>query len=363
MSDIIIIGGGVLGLLSARELAASGARVTLLERGETGRESSWAGGGIVSPLYPWRYAEAVSALAGWSQQHYPGLAGELIADTGIDPEFYPCGLLILAADEQDTALAWAMAHQRRLHIIDRREVRALEPAMADPAESAIWMPGIANLRNPRLAESLHADLRRRGVRLETRTEVTGLVSRAGRIERVTTSRGDFQADNVVLCAGAWTAQLLQDLAPAPAIEPVRGQMLLFRTAPNSIRRMVLEDSRYVIPRRDGRVLFGSTIEHTGFDKSVTETARAELLTLATQRFPLLADAELERHWAGLRPASPAGIPYICRHPEQQNLYINAGHFRNGIVLGPASARLLADLVLQRPPILDPTPYALDAARD
>jgi len=128
------------------------------------------------------------------------------------------------------------------------------------------------------------------------------------------------------------------------------------------QRMVLEDSRYIIPRLDGRVLFGSTLEHTGFDKSITEDARHELHALATHRFPVLADCKLERHWAGLRPGSPEGIPYIGRHPELHNLYVNAGHFRNGIVLGPASARLLADLVLQRTPILSPAPYALDAAR-
>jgi glycine oxidase len=126
--------------------------------------------------------------------------------------------------------------------------------------------------------------------------------------------------------------------------------------------MVLESNRYVIPRRDGRTLFGSTIEDVGFDKQTTKAARDELYRIATERFPILKQYPVEAHWAGLRPSSPAGVPFIGRHPQIDGLFINAGHFRNGIVLGPASARLLADLVLERPPILDPAPYAWTAAR-
>jgi len=191
VSDFIIIGGGVLGMLSARELAANGASVTLLERAEPGRESSWAGGGIVSPLYPWRYPDSVTALAGWSQQHYPALATELIEDTGIDPELYPCGLLVLAPAEQDTALDWAQRHAQTIEVIDRHRLHELEPAMVGAADSAIWLARVANLRNPRLSQALQADIEHRGVRIETHTEVTELVAEHGRICRVGTNRGDY----------------------------------------------------------------------------------------------------------------------------------------------------------------------------
>jgi glycine oxidase len=139
-------------------------------------------------------------------------------------------------------------------------------------------------------------------------------------------------------------------------------MLLFRAAPGTISRMVLEDARYIIPRRDGRTLFGSTLEDVGFEKRTTPEARDELYALATERFPVLKGLPIEAHWAGLRPSSPAGVPYIGRHPEIEGLFINTGHFRNGIVLGPASARLAADLILGRTPILDPAPYAWNAPR-
>jgi glycine oxidase len=172
----------------------------------------------------------------------------------------------------------------------------------------------------------------------------------------------LRADSVIVCAGAWSGQLLGGLPAPPDIRPVRGQMLLFAAAPGTISRMVLEGTRYVIPRRDGRTLFGSTIEDVGFEKRTTDDAREELHEIATRRFPILKQFPVEAHWAGLRPSSPAGVPYIARHPEIEGLFVNAGHFRNGIVLGPASARLVADLVLGRAPTLDPAPYAWTAAR-
>ncbi|HIE55546.1 MAG TPA: FAD-dependent oxidoreductase, partial [Chromatiaceae bacterium] len=181
--------------------------------------------------------------------------------------------------------------------------------------------------------------------------------------RVITDSERFSAGKVVICAGAWSGHLLKSLQPCPHIHPVRGQMLLFHARPGLIRHMMLEDNRYIIPRRDGRVLFGSTLEETGFDKATTDEARRELHRLATARFPALADYPLEAHWAGLRPFAPAGIPYIGVHPRHERLFVNTGHFRNGVVLSPASARLMADLVLGRRPILDPAPYALEAPRD
>ena len=135
-------------------------------------------------------------------------------------------------------------------------------------------------------------------------------------------------------------------------------MLLFRGPVGLVRRIVLSRDRYVIPRRDGRVLVGSTLEHVEFDKSTTPAARAELHREALRLIPALADCAVEHHWAGLRPGSPIGVPFVGEHPRIQGLYVNAGHYRNGVVLGPASARLLADQMLGRTPALDPAPYRL-----
>jgi len=318
LTDILIVGAGIAGLLTARELALAGARVTILERNEfPGRESSWAGGGILSPLYPWRYPDSVTRLSRWSQRIYPELCAELRDATGIDPQCLRSGLFIHAPKELTEA------HE---------------------------FPDIAQVRNPRLVKSLLADLERRGVRIHAGTPVEHL-------EASTESRP------VLIAGGRRWHRLLESLQPAPRIRPVRGQMLLFRTRPGLIRHMMLEENRYIIPRKDGRVLFGSTLEETGFEKQTTQAARRELHKIAVSRFPILADFPIEAHWAGLRPGSPGGIPYIGRHPGQEHLFINAGHYRNGVVLGPASARLVAELVLGREPILDPAFYGFRAARE
>jgi len=362
MNRSIIVGGGVIGMLTALELRAAGQAVTLIERGDLGRESSWAGGGIVSPLFPWRYLDSVTRLASLSQQAYPALSADLARRTGIDPEYTECGLILVAPDEADAATQWADRHQRTLLQIDRQAFQRLEPRAATPPDKALWMPTVGQVRNPRMLQALQVRVAQLGVEMRTGEPVEALVCDGGRCRGVRTGGGILEGDAVIVCAGAWSRGLLGEMPAPPAIYPVRGQMLLFRAEPGTITRMVLEGSRYVIPRRDGRTLFGSTIEDVGFEKQTTQAARDELYAIATARFPVLKRFPVERHWAGLRPSSPAGVPYIGQHPEVEGLFINAGHFRNGIVLGPASARLVADLVLQRTPMVDPAPYAWTAAR-
>ena len=360
--DAAIIGGGIIGMLTARELHDAGLSVVLLERRHSGRESSWAGGGIISPLYPWRYHDAVTRLARWSQDHYPVLADGLARVTGIDPQWTCNGLLILAPDEEADALAWSRRRQEPLQIISDRDIRELEPALADPPRSGIWLPQVAQIRNPRLARALRQDLLQRGGILREDLEARRILRHRDRISGIDTDQGRIDAGQVIVCAGAWSGALLADLGIELAVEPVMGQMILFRARPGLISRITLQQDRYAIPRRDGRVLFGSTLEWNAFHKQTTRAAREELATIARRMFPALEEYPIEHHWAGLRPGSPEGIPFITPVDEVRGLFVNTGHFRNGVVLGPASARLMADMVLQRPSIVSAAPYALKAAR-
>ena len=187
MSDILVIGGGIIGLLTARELVQAGAQVTLVEMGETGREASWAGGGIISPLYPWRYADSVTALASWSQRIYPTLCTELHDETGIDPELTPSGLLILDTEELEQALAWAERHQAEIQVLDGEALHVDEPELGPRPPQALRMPAVAQVRNPRLVKAARRALEGRIV-LREQEEVLELLVEAGRARGVAPPR-------------------------------------------------------------------------------------------------------------------------------------------------------------------------------
>lgn len=350
-----------MGLLTALELRDAGLSVTLLERDVAGREASWAGGGILSPLYPWRQPEAITCLAAWSQRAYPALAEAVAARGGVDPQWTRSGLLTLETGAHDAARNWAARWGIRLEALDDHSVTERVPGLGAPGPG-LWLPEVAQIRNPRLARGLRAVLLAAGVTLEEGCEAQELRAHGGKVSGVATARGLIQARRVVVAAGAWSARLLAPLGFPLAVEPVRGQMLLFHATPGLVSPIVLRHGHYLIPRRDGRILAGSTLEHTGFDKTTTPEAERTLHAAALALLPALAGVPVERHWAGLRPGSPAGIPFIGEHPDIQGLFVNSGHYRNGVVLAPASARLLADLILGNTPIMDPAPYALEAAR-
>lgn len=357
MHNFVVVGGGVMGCLSALNLLDAGCRVTLLERGELGREASWAGGGIVSPLYPWRYQEPVRALANWSQGYYPTLAAQLLAQTGIDSEVEPCGLLWLDHAEREQALSWAKQHQQSLGEVTSEFIYARVRQLAAGYQSALWQADLANVRNPRLLQALRVRLLQfPEFTLHEHSPVTGLLRSGAQVTGVATREATFHADAVVVATGAWTGDWLAQAGISLPVVPVKGQMLLYKREPGWLKSVVLFDGRYAIPRRDGHILVGSTLEHAGYDKSTSTEALNSLRQSAEGLLPDLRDSAPVAQWAGLRPGSPEGVPYIGPVPELPGLWLNAGHYRNGLVLAPASCRLLADLLLQREPELNPQPY-------
>ncbi|WP_028631779.1 NAD(P)/FAD-dependent oxidoreductase [Pseudomonas parafulva] len=356
--QVVVVGGGVIGLLTAYNLAASVGQVVVCDQGEVGRESSWAGGGIVSPLYPWRYSPAVTALAHWSQDFYPLLGQHLFATTGVDPQVHTTGLYWLDLDDEAEALAWAARQQRPLNAVDIAAVYAAVPVLGPGFGRAIYMAGVANVRNPRLVKSLKAALLALpNVTLREHCQISGFVQQGGRVTGVQLADEVLAADDVVLSAGAWSGDLLRTLGLALPVEPVKGQMILFKCDEHFLPSMVLAKGRYAIPRRDGHILVGSTLEHAGYDKTPTEEALASLKASAVELLPELEGAPVVAHWAGLRPGSPEGIPYIGPVPGHDGLWLNCGHYRNGLVLAPASCQLLANLLTGAEPIIDPAPYA------
>ncbi|HHJ19791.1 MAG TPA: FAD-dependent oxidoreductase [Gammaproteobacteria bacterium] len=358
MTHCIVVGGGIAGMLSARFLAEAGVRVTLFDKGALGQESSWAGGGIVSPLYPWRYSEAVNQLAVYGQRHYPALIHALIKETHVDAELLHSGLLILDDVEPEIA-PWQQKWQIPVERIEGADRLAeIQPGLNPGITAATWMPSVNQLRNPRLVKALVAALQsNEQVTIKAHQAITSLLRSGDTIGGVQTETGVLEADYVLVTAGAWSGDLMAGFhLPKPEIEPVKGQMLLIKALPGLLSRMVMDHGHYLIPRKDGLILAGSTVERCGYDKSVTTAAADSLYHFATEIIPSLESFPVVQQWAGLRPGSIDGLPHIGPLSDAQGLFLNAGHFRNGIVIGLASARLVVDLILERTPVVNPVPY-------
>jgi glycine oxidase len=372
---VVIAGAGVMGLMLARELAETGVRVCLLDKSEAGREASWAGGGIISPLYPWRYPQAVTALAGWSQQYYPELIAALYEQSGIDPELSEEGLLMLHVKDAVEAKAWSANLQKTpaqhapntpawLQSISDEKLGALEPniALADAhKEQALWMPRVASVRNPRLLKALkNIAYTHPRIEVKEKSELISFQEKAGGVSISLACTERIEADKMVVCAGAWSARVLN--LPTIQVAPVKGQMLLFDAPRGLLNRVVLSDGRYLIPRRDGKIVAGSTLEYADFDKQTTEDALDSLRQSALTILPALARCPVIKQWAGLRPGSPNGVPYIGKVPGYKQVFINSGHFRNGLVLAPASVRLMRTLLNNETPPFDAEPYGCERPR-
>lgn len=361
--DIAIVGAGVIGMMTARELAKAGVTVTLVDRSQPARESSWAGGGIVSPLYPWRYAEAITALASWSQSSYIQLSEELEEETGISPELRQKGLLMVSVEDQQQALNWADKHQRNLIEVPSHFVYELEPNLPEGIDSALWMADVASIRNPRLGQSLQRSLELNpNIDIISDAEFTSINKTNGSAQSIQTSKGTVSADSFIFACGAWSGEVGAQLGLEIPVQPVKGQMLVIKAEPGFLNRVVLQNGRYLIPRNDGRILVGSTLEFDGFDKTTSEEAAKSLYQSAMEIMPALDQFEIEHQWAGLRPGCPSGVPFIDKAPNFDNVFVNAGHFRNGLVLAPASCRLMADLVLNKQPVINPSHYRFDVDR-
>jgi len=359
MDKVIIIGAGIIGMLTARILAKSAVSVTIIEQGYAGQESSWAGGGIISPLYPWRYSEAVTQLAQWGQQYYPELLDEIHRGSGIDPEYIPSGLLYLdIEDELSVAGEWESRHGYSFTQFSGDALSVVEPGLNLSFKQGWLTDTIAQIRNPRLMRALRKDLLCLGVTIVQQTRAQSFIIENDLLKGVVTDKGKFYGDRTIIAGGAWSSRLLEEWVKIPKIAPVKGQMIVFKAKPGIVSRIVLSKGRYVIPRKDGRVVVGSTLEFDEFDKTTTPDVLEELKQEAIRIIPALKKYSVEKQWAGLRPGSIDGIPYIGEHPELKNLYLNAGHFRNGVVIGLASCQLLVDQLLGQASIVDPAPYRL-----
>ena len=357
--DVLIIGGGVAGLMSALALCEAKLNVVVCEKQAIGRASSWAGGGILSPLYPWRYPDALNRLALYSAQHYRAYCQRLKEQTGIDAQWIQCGQLILHTRLNDPDVAhWVKQFHSQAQAMNPQQIKAIEPQLALQAKPGLYLPEIAQLRNPRLLKALKAAIIQQGVVVLENTALTTCQLNGHRIKQINTTAGKINADKILITAGAWSAHLGLPVSNQPDIVPVKGQMIQIATPPGTLRQIILADDHYLIPRKDGKLLAGSTLEYCGFDKSTDAKTAHQLKEKSIALVPVLDQYPVINHWAGLRPGNARQTPYIGVHPEIDNLYYNTGYFRNGFALGLAGATMCADILVGRKPILPTADYAI-----
>lgn len=373
--DCCIIGGGIVGLSIARELAGRGRRVRVLAREERRDTASWAAAGIFPPA-PEPADPATNpnaALTAYSDRLHRRWAQELRDETGIDNELGACGGLHLAADAaglarlRDVADSWR-ARQARCDWLEAADLARIEPALAAAVTAGrlvggFLLPDEMRIRPPRHLEALERSCTARGVTLSHDCTVTAIDVAGGRVTglEVESPAGTetVVADWYVLAAGAWSGRLAESLGLAIETRPIRGQIALLKLPRQVLSRVVNRGLDYLVPREDGRILAGSTIEDVGFDRSAVPADIERLLVVAAELLGDLSAATVEMSWAGLRPGTVDGLPSIGRAPACDNALVAAGHFRAGLHQSTGTAVIVADLVEGRRPPLDIAPFAPD----
>ena len=362
--DVVVIGGGIQGCAVALRLAQGGAGVLVLERSVPGAEASSAAGGILSPgveaVEPGPFYDLCRA----SLARYPALAQELEVATGIAVG-YRGGTLEVALDDDFARLLAARAekllqHGMPVEVVDDGAVRALEPGLSPEARGALFFAEEASVDPRPLSRALQVAAHRAGARFQT-GQVHRIVHERGRAVGVEHDLGRIEAGAVVLAAGAWSTLVEGSALTRGAVRPVRGQMALLDTRPPLLSRVVFTDRGYLVPRADGRLLCGSTMEEVGFERGVTAGGLSAVLSMALAAAPELARAPLVDTWSNFRPASPDGWP-VLGASAVPGLFYATGHTRNGILLAPVTADAVSATVLGQPAPVELAPFSASRLR-
>jgi glycine oxidase len=348
--DVLIIGGGVIGLTTAYFLAKEGMRVQVIDKGELGAEASWAGAGIIPPGNPDAAVGSYDRLRAISSASFPSFSDELCEHTGIDNGYRVCGGLEFLDNEAETIAAWR-AEQVPFEKVDAKWFAKNEPRIRPLPSPAYHLPGMAQVRNPWHVRALIDACLLAHVELTPRMPLAGLESSGERITGAAMeSGGVLRAGQYLVAAGAWSDSFLKAFGIQTGIHPVRGQIVLLKTDAPLLRRIVFVGKDYLVPREDGHLLIGSTEEpEAGFVKRTTAEAVAHLIGFGAGIVSGIREAEMVKAWAGLRPGSRDGLPSMGRVGSMSNLFVASGHFRAGIQLSPGTAMAMTALLKGSPP--------------
>ncbi len=343
--DVLMIGGGIIGMTSAYLLANAGLSVEVVDRSDLGKEASWAGAGIIPPGNLARAASPIDKLRAIGSERFPELSNDLRQRSGIENGYRRCGgVEFLAPDDEGVLNHWEREGIRFEHVSLAHLRDLYEPGIGQVSGKPILLPDCAQVRNPRHLRALIMACGSLGVRLRPYVAAERWIRDGSRVVGLLMSNGDaVSAGHYLIAAGAWSEQLLEQLGSRPGVIPVRGQIVLLNGT--GVDRVVMLGKQYIVPRNDGRNLVGSTEEpEAGFDNSTTAKGVSDLISFAIRTVPALANAAVEKTWAGLRPGSPDGMPFIGPVPGYDNVLVAAGHYRAGVQLSIGTAELVRDLI-------------------
>lgn len=347
---VVIAGGGVIGCAIAYYLAKAGADVIVLERGDVGQEASSASAGMLIAPFEDLGPRSMVRLQRHSLKLYSRLLDELEDESGIDVEYRRTGLLRTAFTEDRAAALKRLAKSRSrpefpVQWIEPDEVRKLESQLSDAILGAAFSPKDGHLNSEQLTRAFGRAASRLGADVRRRVALTGFVTHGHKLSGVKTSGGEITgADAIVLAAGPWTKDLAARLSCKVPTRPMRGQMISYRS--DRIKHCVWGEDGYLVPKPRGVLFAGSTIEDVGFRKSNTKDGLAHLRSSSGRLVPSLRGLKGTRSWAGLRPGSPDGLPIMGKLPGRNNVFVATGHFRNGILLAPATGQAMCELILK-----------------
>lgn len=360
LHDVIIVGGGVIGLSVARELAVQGKSVLVLDRGNPRDATSWAAAGMLAPQSEADAASPFFDLCLASARLYRDWANHLHEESGVDPEYADSGLLYVASTEDalcrlKRTMEWQQSMGLKAELLSPETTARLEPRLTLPIAGAVLMPDECHVTPRRLLEALSGACTAKGIEIRSGVRVLEVLNEGRRVAGVRTSNERFAAPRVVIASGVRSPEI-GGLSPAIPVAPRKGQILSLSSDPRTFTRMLRWDHAYLVPRRNGELIVGATNEDAGFDRSITPAGVGLLLQHAQQLSRDLSNLPIGEIWTGLRPATPDGLPVIGRGAVEGLLYAT-GHYRNGILLAPITAASIASLMHDRPVPVNLEPFA------
>ncbi len=363
---VAVIGGGVVGCLTALYLHELGAKPIVLEKGMTGQQSSWAGAGILCPIHPWLYPDSFTHLIDRSLAMYPAMNEMLLDKTGLSMQWHKSGLLIpLFEDDRihhrEEALAWSRRFTWKVEELDAAQTQAHEKTISEQVSGSLLWPEVGQIRNPRLLAAVKKALELCHIPVREHAEVVALGEDSqGDINAVILANGEVvPADAALLAAGSWSGELAKQIGLELPVEPVKGQIVLLKDEPGKINHIIKHDDVYMVPRSDGHILVGASMERVGFEEGTTEKVIDSLLDATYRITPGLKSAKVVNQWMGFRPGSPDGMPYLGPVEGRQGLWVASGHYRNGVALAPGTADLMSRWIMGEKPAMDLADFRVD----